>query len=242
MAVPGAAIAAPAVGLTVKAGPVAGFPKTGNRAGAGASLLVEVVVSGTEYGGGPAPLTRLGLKLPAGIRWSTAALPRCSAGPGESLLGPHEWPPCQKSGLVVPNTSATARVQFGKELRPEILSVISLDNPTGGTSLIVEGHTPVSAEWWGAGSVARRGGGEELAWSFPLVETVPQGLDSSLERIALRLGSGVHTPRGAAFSLLMPAKCPRSGLRFALTAGFAAIGGLPAQTVSAGYTAPCPRR
>jgi hypothetical protein len=242
-AVPGVANAAPAVTLTVRAGPVQGFPKTGNRAGAAASLLVEVEVIGTEYAGGPAPLTRLGLELPPGMRWSTATLPRCAVMPGESELGPAPWPPCEKSALVVPTTSATARVQFAGELLPESYTIASFDNSGGGTSFFALGRRPISAEWLGVGSVARRGGREELAWSFPLVETVPSGLDSSLQSLTLRLGTGVRRPHAAAaFSLHMPARCPRAGLRFRLVAAFAALSGLPAQTASTSYIAECPAR
>ena len=51
------ASAAPTITLKARAVPIPGFPGTGNILGAGADLKTEFTISGTEYGGFPAPLT-----------------------------------------------------------------------------------------------------------------------------------------------------------------------------------------
>ncbi|MGO9248392.1 MAG: hypothetical protein ACLP7W_07325, partial [Solirubrobacteraceae bacterium] len=55
------ASAAPTITLKAKAVPIPGFPHTGNILGAGAALQTEFTISGTEYGGFPAPL--IGVKF-----------------------------------------------------------------------------------------------------------------------------------------------------------------------------------
>jgi hypothetical protein len=220
--------------------PGVGYPHTGSRDGAGASLLVEVGLSGTEYAGGPPPLNSVSLLLPAGMRWDTAGMPKCVL-PELEIPAPFSGP-CDQLGVHVrPDTLASGHFQFGMAFVPEMLSVESADDKVGGTVLLVGGHIPVSLEFQAEGTVARHSGQTELRWPMPLVETVPGGLDGSMNSLALRLGSGVVAKHGTKFSLHMPAKCPRGGLRFRLAVEFAPVAGLPAQTAAASYGTPCPR-
>jgi hypothetical protein len=72
------ASAAPTVTLKAKAVPIPGFPHTGNILGAGAAVQAEYRISGTEYGGHPAPLTGVTFYLPSGVKLHTQGFPTCA--------------------------------------------------------------------------------------------------------------------------------------------------------------------
>src|ERR1700691_2817617 len=74
---PGAG-AAPAVTFKVKPLPIPGFPGTGNILGAGAEVVVQDTISGTEYGGVSSPLVLLSIDAPAGTEVTSAGFATCA--------------------------------------------------------------------------------------------------------------------------------------------------------------------
>jgi hypothetical protein len=243
--------AAPELTLSVRAGPVPGFGGTGDRAGAGARLYIDVGVKGTEYDGHPPPLESLDLTLPPGMRFDTTGFkrflpsgfdkPHPGAGPGSLCLsGP---PSCVPGVQIGPPTSGTAIVAFGGELVRETLTALSFDDSAGGISLAVFGREPALLEFFAkssapTGTAAR---GLTLRWSLPTVETVPGANEMSVTQLRLNLGSGMRHDGRSRFSLRMPAACRRESLRFSARASFSAVGDLPPRKSTATYRTGCPR-
>ena len=73
------ASAAPTITLKAKAVPIPGFPHTGNILGAGAALKAEYTISGTEYGGFPAPLIGVKFYGPASAKLHPQGFATCAA-------------------------------------------------------------------------------------------------------------------------------------------------------------------
>ena len=57
--------------------PIAGFPGTGNIAGAGEALELEYGISGTEYAGFPPALLHFSFYPPAGTTLHPSGFPTC---------------------------------------------------------------------------------------------------------------------------------------------------------------------
>ena len=82
-------------------------------------------------------------------------------------------------------------------------------------------------------------GNGRLVFPIPPVETVPGADNMSVTALTLYAGSARTTRGGHAFSLRMPARCPRGSLTYTLQASF---GGPAPSQVSTAYRARCPRR
>jgi hypothetical protein len=226
----------PSLTLSARALPLAGFPHTGDLAGRGASLSLTVGFGGNQYGGFPPPLSALVLTLPPGTRFSSHGFPRCRTAPTVGTA-PH----CPAKTLIGPETSAETSVASASGVVVETAWVQSFYDRFGGMSFLTVGEAPADFSVTGTGVRATAGGAPQIRYALPLVETEPGQRYMSLTGLNLRLGSGLMTPNGPRFSLLLPRRCPLGYLPFAAEAAFAAVGGLPAQTASATYRAPCPR-
>src|SRR5580693_3082283 len=115
LALAGAAAAVPVVTLKVKAVPIPGFPGTGDHLGAGATVEVEVTISGTEYGGYPSPLTGLNLYSPNGSKLTTAGFVTCA----DSVLEADGGAGCPKKSRAGPLGVGLGVVAFGGHPVPE---------------------------------------------------------------------------------------------------------------------------
>jgi len=235
--------AAPTIRLSVRTEPIPEFAHTGNIAGAGASILTQVGIDGSEYGGHPPPLVGISLRLPPGMRWNESGFPAClvyALEPGSP--GPFG---CPQGSEVHPESKAALDVAFGTEVVNEEATISTRYALDGGLTLKLFGHEPVLIEILTRG-IARQDGsgkGELLLFEVPLVETVPGGVDASFTSIGYRLGSGFQPdPKTQRFSLHVPRHCPRGFLRFSVEARFAALGGLPPQTATASDRTPCPHK
>lgn len=230
--------APPSLRLSARALPLAGFAHTGNVAGEGARLALRVGIAGTQYNGYPPPLTGLSLTLPRGMRLSSRGFPRCRPPSNASLsLQPGR---CPAAALIGPRSSAQATVAAASGLVSEPASLQSFFDARGNPAFLLEGSSPQPFAIEAAGAFARAGGAERIIYSVPLGADLPGWQDTSIASLALQLGSAVRGARGPRFSLSMPRRC-RLGLSIAVTATFAAVEGLPAQTATATYDAPCPR-
>jgi hypothetical protein len=249
LAFAGTAAATPTVTLKGEAVPIPGFPHTGNILGAGADVEGELTIKGTEYGGYPPPLIGVTISLPTGTRLFPSGFPTC---PTAVIVQEHEPAKCPKGSKAGPTGHAFGFVVFGGERVPEEVAIEPFFAPGGGINFYVEGHTPASIEVTSTGRfTAFNGGGgygPKGVVQVPLVETVPGAPDASVERIVAKLGAarkqvtgkGKNKKTETIYYGRVPKTCPKGGFPVKAELTFAALGGLPEQTATAFYTAPCP--
>ena len=196
MALPSVASAAPEVSFKAKAVPIEGYGETGNIYGAGAAVEAEYKISGTEYGGFPAPLIGVNFYLPKGSKINYKGFATCPVNTIKVEKNPEGCPKGSKAGPV---GKVLGVVAFGQTRVPEEATVESFYAPGGGLSFFTFGHDPVSLEIPSTGhytSLTGTGGkGPELVTQIPLVETVPGAPDASVENIAIKVGSAIG-PKG----------------------------------------------
>ncbi len=117
-----AASAAPTVTFKVKVLPIPGFAHTGNILGAGADVLVQDTIAGTEYGGFPYPFVELNLFAPAGTQINPQGFPTCAPSTLENV-GPAG---CPKKSIAGPIGEGLGVVTFGGEQVPEKVTIQAL--------------------------------------------------------------------------------------------------------------------
>jgi hypothetical protein len=243
-AAPAAVSAAPTVEVTGRAVPIPGFSHTGNILGAGAAVEAQVKISGTEYGGYPAPLIGVTVYLPVGVKLDTRDFPTC---PAKVILEESAPERCPKGSSAGPTGKVEGVVAFGDERVEETAEIRSFFAPGGGLEFLVDGHTPVSLEIPTSARLLQPGGGggfgPEFVTTVPLVETVPGAPDASAEAIDIKLGSAIRKHGKVFYYGRVPKSCPKGGFRVKSVFTFAenADLGMP-DTVTVPFRAPCPAR
>ncbi len=239
---PGIASAAPAVSVKSKIVPIAGFPNTGDKLGAGAAVETQVRISGTEYGGFPAPLIGVNVFLPKGTVLHPAGFPTCS----RSTLEPSGPGPksCPKGSAAGPIGKALGVVAFGSQIVPEEVSIQSFYAPGGGLEFFAFGHEPAIIEIVSTGHLVNAGGlfSHELITEVPLVETVPGAQDASVKQISVKVGSAIKKNGKTIYYGRVPSKCPKGGFPAKAELTFAGLGGLTQETVTNNTKVPCPHK
>lgn len=249
LVLPPAARAAPEVEFEARFAPIAGYRDTGNHLGAGAILDAAYKISGTEYGGFPPPLIGLTLYVPPGMKTRARRFKACAKRVIVNRKEPGSCPKGSEGGVG----RVKGIVTFHDERVAEEATLRSFFTPGLGLSFLAIGHTPVSLKApWAAefGDFSGGGGfGGDLIAHAPLVETSPGAFDMSVEEIEFAIGTARHIrtrvdPRrfGSVYYLTVTKRCPRGGFPFKSELTFAGVHGLPQQTVTALYFAPCPRR
>ncbi len=241
LSLPVVASAAPTVTFKAKAVPIPGFPHTGNFKGKGAAVEAEYTISGTEYGGFPAPLIGVNFYLPAGVTLHTKGFPTCPVATLEpSGMGPKA---CPKGSAAGPAGSVTGYVAFGKEVVPETARIESFYAPGGGLTFFTFGHEPVLLEILSKAHYVNSSGlySHKLIAAVPLVETVPGAQDASVKSIKVKVGSAYRKNGKVTYYGTLPTKCPKKHLPMKTELTFAGLGGLTQTTVTKTYNAPCPR-
>lgn len=178
-------------------------------------------------------MTEMRLMLPAGMSISTSELGLATCRPPKLALDPvHGCPGNSRIGLG----EATAVVPFGTSLVSERVKISLYSGPLqDGDPLVLasaSGKHPVIADIVFGGRIlgARKPFGSALDLTLPIVPGLPGGPDVALVSMATTLGSRgitytetVHgklvrfRPRG----IVLPARCPSGGFRFALQLTFA---------------------
>ncbi len=243
MALSGTTWAAPTVTLKAEAVPIKGFPHTGNIFGAGAAVKTEYTISGTEYGGFPAPLIGITFYLPSGAKLHPVGFPTCPL----STLEPAGRGPtaCPKGSAAGPRGKVLGVVAFGSELVPEEATLEPFFKP-GGLSFFTAGHSPVSLEILSRAIYTNLNGeggfGPKLIVVVPLVETVPGAQDVSVEKIVVQVGAAMKRKGKTIYYGTMPTKCPKKYLLVKSELFFAGLGGLQPATVPVTYKAKCPKK
>jgi hypothetical protein len=252
-ALTGVASATPEVKFKAKAVPIPGYPETGNIYGAGSAVEAEYLITGTEYEGSPPPLAGINFYLPTGAKLHTTGFPTCA----KSVLEPSGVGPkgCSAASHAGPTGQAVGYVTLGGERVHETTTIESFYAPGGGLEFFTAGHTPVSLEILSKGHYLNLGGaggfGPELETEIPLVASVPGAPYASVENIKVKAGSarGPKVKPSAKGkkpvyygTVPVKGKCPKTGFKIKTEVIFAEVGGLPKQTVTREYSAPCPTR
>jgi hypothetical protein len=259
LAVPMPASAAPSVKFRARAVPIArpggGFyAHTGNILGAGAALQAEFTISGSGYGattqdplGGVPPLSSVNFYLPAGAKINSHPFTSCAA----AILRNTGPSGCRRSAVASPKGSALGEVTFGSERVPERASLQAFFAPGGGLSFYVAGSSPVSLEFVSSGRYVNSRKppyGLELQTQVPAIATVPGAPLASTKTVDIKVGAAIRHGRRLMSYGTMPRRCPRGGfpVKAELTFGGSFGGerefGIPPETVTATYRAPCPAR
>jgi hypothetical protein len=205
-----AACATPTIdSIKGEAVPIPGFPKTGDALGAGAALKGSVKISGTEYGGSPAPLIGLVFDFPAGTKLHPQGFSTCTASTLE-LRGPQG---CAKDSSAGSDGWAVGTVTFGGERVPERATLEPFFAPGGQLELYVSGHTPALVEVIGKGHIGPpiQPYGPQMIGEIPLIMTVPEGLDASFQEGAIEFGAARREAGRTVSYLTLPKHCPRGG-------------------------------
>jgi hypothetical protein len=236
------ASAAPTITLKGEAVPIPGFPHTGNILGAGTAFKATYTISGTEYGGFPAPLIGVKFYGPSGAKLNPNGFTTCAPtvieqrGPG----------PCPKTSKAGPAGSARGVVSFGTERVEESLSVQPFFAPGGGLEFFALGTTPVSIELLSKGNVVSSSPpfGPTVFASVPLVESVPGALDGSAKEIDVTVGAAYKKNGKTHYYLMVPKKCPAGGFPLKTVMEFGSVSNphVLGETAEATYKAPCPKK
>src|SRR5215471_16990572 len=229
------------------------WPHTGNILGAGAAVEAEYQITGAGYGvttqnpaGGIPPISQVNFFLPAGAKINSKGFGSCSAATLKNV-GPTG---CKTNSIASPVGHALGEVTFGTERVPEEAELRAFFGPGGGLLFYVAGHSPVSLEIVSSGSYVNSGQppyGLELKTLVPAIATVPGAPLASTKTINIKVGAAIKKGKKILSYGTMPTKCPRGGfpVKTEITFGGSFGGerefGIPAQTATATYKAPCPK-
>ncbi|MGA9874626.1 MAG: hypothetical protein WBQ21_02350, partial [Solirubrobacteraceae bacterium] len=188
---PTLAAARPVVTLKVAIVPVpihlsnphsATYPRTGAILGAPLALEAGLTIDGSEYGGGPSPLTSVKFYVPAGAKVNTRGFATCS----ETTLKEQGAAGCPKQSLAGALGEASGTESFGESRVHEKVTLQALFAPGGGLFFYAVGHTPAEIELISKGTFSSDVSppfGLVFTGEVPLVETVPGALYASVEQI-----------------------------------------------------------
>jgi len=236
------ASAAPTVTLKAKAVPIPGFPGTGNILGAGAALKAEYTISGTEYGGFPAPLIGVKFYGPASAKLHPQGFGTCA----QSVIETSGTGPCPRSSKAGPVGSASGVVSFGTERVGETVTVEPFFAPGGNLEFFAKGVSPVSIEVISTGNVVNSSPpfGPTVLAEVPLVESVPGALDASVKQIDVQVGAAYKKGKKTTYYITVPKKCPKGGFPLKSVMEFGNVNNPkePGEKAEATYKAPCPKK
>jgi len=230
------------------------FAHTGNCLGCAAAVEAEYRIEGSGYGatpqntnGGIPPISQVNFYLPAGATLHPHGFATCSAATLQNI-GPRG---CRRSSVASPVGSVLGEVTFGEQRVPEAAELQAFFAPGGGLLFYTAGHSPVALEIVSSGRFVashKPPYGLELITLVPPVPTVPGAPLASVRTIKIKVGAAIRK-RGRLISYgYMPKRCPRGGfpvrteIVFGGSFGPGREFGVPAETVTATYRAPCPRR
>jgi hypothetical protein len=229
------------------------FPHTGNILGAGTAVQAEYTITGSGYGvttqnpaGGIPPISQVNVFSPAGLKINSKGFGTCSAATLKNV-GPSG---CKSSSVASPVGNALGEVTFGTERVPEEAELRAFFAPGGGLLFFAAGHSPVALEIVSSGRYVNSGKppyGLELITEVPAIATVPGAPLASTKTINVKVGSAIKKGKKLLSYITLPKKCPKGGfpvkteIIFGGSFGGEREFGIPAQTATATYKAPCPK-
>jgi hypothetical protein len=233
LAMPALASATPKVSLKAKIAPIPGFPHTGNFLGAGADIEVEIGIEGSEYAGGPPPITQVKGYYPKGTKINTKGFTTCSP----SALEQKGTAGCPKKSAAGPAGSTNGFVSLGGERVPETVQVSPFLATGGGLDFWIEGNSPVKIEKLAKGSWSFPASGPVITVEVPLIETLPGAPDASATLIKSKFGGAVKKGKKTTYYGTVPKTCPKGGFPAKIEVSF-----LGEPTVTAETKVPCPTK
>jgi hypothetical protein len=230
-----AAAATPTTTLKVTSIAIPGFPGTGYILGAGAEVVVQMTIGGSEYAGAPSPLTQASFYIPPGVVLTTAGFADCAP----SLLERIGVTACPMGSRAGPVGEGLGVVSFGNERVEEKVSIQGFFSASGGLTFYTQGTTPAAFEFLEAGhwAAASTPYGRKFVVDVPLVETVPGAPDASVTSFRVLVGAAYKRGKKTISYITLPKRCPSRG--FLLKAELKFLSG---EVVPATYDQPCPRR
>jgi hypothetical protein len=236
---PALAAAEPTVKASAKILPIPGYPHTGNILGAGADLETQFLISGTEYAGGPPPLTGVKVYFPKGTKITTKGFPTCTS----SVIKATGGNKCPKPSKAGPAGHTKGYVSLGGERVEETVTV----QPyfvSGGIDFWIEGDHPVKIEKLATGSWAFPASGPVLTVEVPLIETLAEAPDASATSIINIAGGAIKKGKKTVYYGTIPKKCPSGGFpaKAELTFGNPLNPMETGATVTASTKVPCPTK
>jgi hypothetical protein len=230
------------------------YPHTGNCLGCGAAVEAEYAFAGSGYGataqdpaGGIPPISQINFYLPAGATLHPRGFGTCS----EATLANFGPVACRRSSYASPVGNVLGEVTFGSQRVPEQAELRAFFAPAGGLLFYTAGHSPVALEIVSTGHFVnshRRPYGMELVTPVPPVASVPGAPLASVRRIRIKSGAAIRRGKRIVSYGYLPSRCPKGGfpvkteVTFGGSFGLGREFGIPAETVTATYRAPCPRR
>jgi hypothetical protein len=240
---PCAALAVPTVTFKAHAEPITGFPHTGLIYGAGAAVLAEYTIEGTEYFGSPPPIIGVNFYLPKHTELHPSGFPTCD----ETIIRQQGPIGCPNASQAGPVGQVLGFVTFGGERVEEETELFSFYKPGGGLTFFDVGHTPTSLEVYSNGHFVNLHGaggfGPELETKVPLVPSVPGAPFASVKSITVKSGSAIKSHGKTIYYGRVPKRgqCPHTGFEVKTEVIFAENGeeSKPV-TVTKTYKGPCP--
>jgi hypothetical protein len=229
------ACAAPTVTFKAKPVPIPGFPGTGNILGAGAEVVVQDTIAGTEYGGFPSPLVLLSIAAPVGTEVTPTGFATCAPAALE-IGGPAG---CPKQSIAGPVGEGIGVVTFGGEQVREKVTLQAFFAPDDGLIVYADGSTPVSLQIVEKGHWVRAAPpyGPELIVEIPLVVSLPGAPDASILSFKVAVGAAYRKGGRTVSYITLPGRCPRAGAPIESELSF-----LSGEHTTVAYRQPCPRR
>jgi hypothetical protein len=232
LALPAIASATPTVSLSASIKPIPGFAHTGNILGAGADLETQINISGTEYAGGPPPITEVKGYFPKGTKINTRGFTTCTA----HALEQRGTGGCPKKSSAGKTSPTEGFVSLGGERVPETVQVSPFLVAGGGLDFWIEGNSPVKIEKLATGSWSFPSSGPVITVHVPLIETLPGAPDASATRIVTQLGGAQKKGGKVMYYGMVPRSCPKGGFPGKVEVSFL---GVPTP-VTAATVVPCP--
>lgn len=269
LGLPAGAVALPTVTVKVKILPILKnlnnpkggvWPHTGDFLGAPASLETQFRITGTEYGGFPAPIRKVAVWLPKGTQIHTAGFPTCALSvlqnkepekcPTGSLASPAGHAPqsapetCPPSKPLAGGASeACGVVSFGGTRVHEGVKIQAYFAP-GGLNFYIEGVTPTVIEEPFGGLFSGASGvfGSKFATEVPLIETVPGAPAAVAESTTVTIGAAMMKHKKLISLGTIPKKCPKGGFPGKGEMWFGAGPESTWERVTTEVKVPCPKR
>jgi hypothetical protein len=211
------------------------YPKTGNILGAPAALETETSIKGSEYFGGPSPITSVIAYLPSGVKLNPKAFTTCPQG----ILESHEVQKCPKRSIASPVGEVTGMVSFGSSRVFERTTVQAFFAAGNKLAFYAEGREPALIEVLTSGgfSTASKPFGQKLSVAVPLVPTVPEAPYASEMSIKIKVGAAYMKNKRLISYGTVPSRCPKGGFTGKLELKF-----LSGESTTNLVKVPCPKK
>ena len=211
------------------------YPGTGNLLGKPAALEAQMTIKGSEYFGGPSPITSIVAYLPSGTKLNPKAFATCSS----AILQSHEVQKCPKRSIASPLGEVMGMVSFGSSRVFEKATVQAFFSAGNKLTFFAEGREPALIEVLSTGGFTTVGKpfGPKLSVAVPLVATVPEAPFASETSIKIKIGAAYKKGKKLISYGTVPSKCPKGGFPGKVEVKF-----FSGESTTATIKVPCPKK